>query len=313
MGPAIFSINIFFLSVVVAASLFLAGASHGQELDTRSLESGYAQLVSFEAQPEIAAARYSVDSDDPALDDLEITTGKLPYYREFDSEEKGRRWFIQATGSYLEMEETIKLQLSPDVTERLKASWKGYGALLEGGLIFTLSDHLELAPSVGLGVSRLESEMDFSSPEFEEELAPRLDGVLYNWDTLAGIVRASVALRYDRKFSSWRIKGSAHLSGSYIDSFDESDRFSGFTDEAGSIGVQVDASHPIGMEIRDYPVFVIGHMGFTQFIGDNRDATGFENFGEVGMSLGVQKFTLGLLGIWGSDVNGWNLIFNYDY
>ena len=116
----------------------------------------------------------------------------------------GNSIYSDYTCSYLEVEETIKLQLTPEVTERLEASWKGYGALLEGGLIFPLSEHLEVAPSVGLGVSRLESDMDFDSAELEEALAPRLDGVLYNWDTLAGILRASVALRYDRKFSSWR-------------------------------------------------------------------------------------------------------------
>ena len=310
-GP--FSTNIFAVSVVMAAALLLAGTTRGQELDTRSLEAGYAQLVSFEAQPEIAAAHFSVDVGDPALDDPTIKTAKLPLYREFESGEQGRRWFVQATGSYLDMEERIKLELPSEVVERLDAKWRGYGALLEGGLIFSLSEHVELAPSVGLGVSRLESEMDFSSPALEEALAPELDGVLYNWDTMASIVRASLALRYDQKFSSWRVKSSAHLSGSYIDSFSESERFSGFTDEAGNVGLRMDASHPIGMKIRDYPVFLVGRLGFTQFIGANRAELGFENFGEAGLSLGVHKFTLGLLGIFGSDVSGWNLLFNYDY
>jgi len=69
----------------------------------------------------------------------------------------------------------------------------------------------------------------------------------------------------------------------------------------------------MGFDIRDYPVFLIGHLGYTNFIGANRDQLGFTSFGEAGVSFGVQKFTLGLLGILGSNVSGWNLQFNYDY
>ncbi|MEH6588989.1 MAG: Solitary outer membrane autotransporter beta-barrel domain [Halioglobus sp.] len=281
-------------------------------MNTRSLESAYAQLVSFEAQPEIAAARFTIDSNEPGQGDLDISTAKLPYYREFDFGDDDRRWFVQATASYVDMEQTDRLQLSSGVNERLDASWEGFGALVEGGLLFSLSENFDLATSVGGGVSRLENEMKFTQG-IADALDPKLDGVLYDWDTLASILRASVALRYDQKFSSWRVKSSAHLSGSYIDSFDESDRFGGFSDEAGNLGIQMDVSHPIGLEVSDYPVFVIGHLGYTHLLGADRDALGFDSFGEAGISIGVQKFTLGVLGIIGSSVSGWNLQFNYDY
>lgn len=45
----------------------------------------------------------------------------------------------------------------------------------------------------------------------------------------------------------------------------------------------------------------IGTSVLTQFIGANRN------------ELGVQKFTLGLLGVVGSGVSGWNPLPNYDY
>jgi hypothetical protein len=102
-------------------------------------------------------------------------------------------------------------------------------------------------------------------------------------------------------------------SGSYVDSFDESHRFDGFSDEAGNLGLKLDVSHPTGLEVRDFPVFLIGHLGYTEFVAANRDELGFTGFGEIGVSFGVQKFTLGLLGILGSDVSGWKLQFNYDY
>ena len=109
------------------------------------------------------------------------------------------------------------------------------------------------------------------------------------------------------------MRARAHLSGSYIDSFEESRRFAGFSDEAGNLGLRVDVSHPLRWEIREYPVYIIGHIGMTQFLGGNNDSLGFSRFGDIGASLGVQKFTLGVQGVIGSDLRGWNLIFNYDY
>ena len=40
---------------------------------------------------------------------------------------------------------------------------------------------------------------------------------------------------------------------------------------------------------------------------------GFDSFWKVGASLGAGKATLGLLGIFGEDVEGGTLVFNYDY
>jgi autotransporter-like protein len=302
-----------FLALLVLLMALAVGGVRGQDLDTRSLESGYARLVSFEAQPEISAARLTVDSDDSNASDLDIDTAKVPLYREFPLAGGEKRWFLQATGSYLSMNETLGIELSADFTEELELDWTGYGALVEAGLVFPLTDSLEIAPSIGLGVTRLENDADFTSSVIEEALAGRLDGILYNWDTLASVVRLSSALRYDREFGTWRIKGSAYLSGSYIDSFDESDRFGGFTDEAANFGMSLDASHPLAWKVRDYPVFIIGHLGLTQFLGADRDALGFSSFGEAGVSLGIQRFTLGVLGAIGGDVRGWNLLFNYDY
>jgi hypothetical protein len=301
-------------AILVTACLSATGLTQELEVvvDNSNLGAAYARLVSFEAEPEIAAARFTVDSDDPDTDDVDIRTIKLPYYREIGHRDESLRWFIQATATYLDMDQSQSLEISPGTTDILDASWEGFGAMLEGGMLLSISESLVLAPSIGIGITRLESEMDFSSKALEDLLAPA-KGIIYDWDTLASVVRGSVALRYNRSFGDWRVKSSGHLSGSYVDSFDESRRFPGFSDESGNLGLKLDISHPVGFDIRDYPVFLIGHLGYTSFIGANRDELGFTEFGEAGVSFGVQKFTLGLLGIVGSDVSGWNLQLNYDY
>ena len=55
----------------------------------------------------------------------------------------------------------------------------------------------------------MENKIDFSDPVIEEILAPLLDGVLYNWDTLASVTRASVALRFDRLDMVWVVLANA--------------------------------------------------------------------------------------------------------
>lgn len=299
----------------IAAVLIMVALS-GNALAQESIDkmgAAYARLVSFEAEPQIAAAHFNVESESPDSDDLAIWTAKLPYHREFGDSDQDLRWFIQVTGSYLTMDQELHLEVFPDFTVDLDANWEGFGAMMEGGLLFRLSESFVLAPSFGLGLTRLENDVNFSSQFIEDLLAPSLDGALYNWDTLASVIRASVALRYDQKYGDWRVKGSGHISGSYVDSFNESDRFSGFTDQAGSMGLKMDVSHPVGFNIRDYPAFVIGHVAYTSFIGANRDELGFTGFGEIGASLGVRKFSLGLMRVLGSDVAGWSILFNYDY
>ena len=69
-----------------------------------------------------------------------------------------------------------------------------------------------LAPSLGVGVSRLENDVRFSSDDLEGQADLDGDGSLYNWDTLASIARAHIALLYDEKLGNYRFKGGAHLS-----------------------------------------------------------------------------------------------------
>jgi hypothetical protein len=83
---------------------------------------------------------------------------------------------------------------------------------------------------------------------------------------------------------------------------------------------QVDEIKPIGTRLGGYPLALVGHFGSTTFIGDNRDALGFDTFFEAGLALEtdisqndwpVKKLRLGAMGIFGADVTGWSVIFGY--
>ena len=302
------------LCVTVAVIFAGAGTSvHSQDVDFQTLGSGYAHLVSFEAEPEIAAATFTIKSDDPDISDTDLNTIKLPLYREFDSDTKAWSWYAQGTLSYLDIDSSLSFEIVPQLRETLGQEWTAFGGLVETGLIFPLGSGFSVTTGLGLGVSRLENEASFSSDTLEDITAPLLEGRLYNWDTNASVARGSLGLRYDQEHGTYRLKGSAHFSYSYIDSFGESRDFGGFSDHAGTVTVKLDVHHPLNVELREKPIDIIGHVGNTSFVGSNRDELGFEYFNEIGVSLGREKLTLGLLAVLGDEVGGWTLIFNYDY
>jgi Solitary outer membrane autotransporter beta-barrel domain len=284
-----------------------------QDIDLKNAGAGYAHLISFEAEPEIAAATFTVDSSSPEISDTKIKTMKLPLYREFESDNHDWNWFVQGTLSYLDMDATFHLEPLAGFRENIEQEWTAYGGLVEAGLVFPLGGGFSLASGLGLGVSRLENTADFSNSRLEELLAPKLDGSVYNWETNATVGRGSLGLRYDQEHGNFRIKGSGHFSYSYIDSFSESRKFASFSDHASTATFKLDVRHPLNIEIRKHPLYIIGHLGSTHFVGSNRDELDFTYFHEVGASIGIEKFTLGVLGVVGDDIEGFTLAFNYDY
>ena len=60
-------------ALLLSLSCLASGPISAQEAPARGLNSGYARVVSFATEPEIAAASYTVDNNSPMLGDLEIT------------------------------------------------------------------------------------------------------------------------------------------------------------------------------------------------------------------------------------------------
>ena len=283
------------------------------EVDFHKLATGYAHLVSFTAEPEIAAARYTIDSEDPITEDSTLKTTKLPIYKEFTSDNHSWSWYLQGALNYSSLEQKSNYGLEPPLDGSSTFKWTGYGGLLESGIIFPLSEGFSWAAGLGFGVSRLENKARFSNPELKDFLDPLLDGAVFNWETNVSTTRANLGLLYDKDHGKFGIKGNAHFTYSYIDSFSESRKFGGFSDDASTLTLKLDVRHPLNFELREHATYIIGHLGNTNFIGGNRDELGFNSFSEVGLSFGVQKITLGALAVFGDNVSGWNLILNYDY
>jgi hypothetical protein len=258
----------------------------------QDLGGGYAHLLAIVAQPEIAATSVDI-GDDATLDSIH-----LPYYTEF-----GEGWYAQGSLGYSVLEQEFDLL---DGRAEYESEWTVINGVIEAGRIFPVTDSLSLIAGVSAGVARLENDASLKGGFFP----PELEGSVFNWDTNAGIYRAHGSLRYDQEHGDYRVKAVGHLTYSYVDSYSESRRFAGFSDDSGAAIALVDVSRRISDE---RPLFIIGHLGATAFIGDNRDELGFTEYFEAGASLGYDRYAAGVLFIFGDDVDGLSLTFIYDF
>jgi hypothetical protein len=233
------------LCLAVAFSPLALAAGPENSSDIRAAGEAYAHLISFEAEPEIAASRLTIDGESDFERDPELRATKIPLFREFEIAGKEWRWFLQAAAHYMTLEERLYVDPGPEERRSIDLEWQGYGGLLEAGIKYPLSEHLSLAPSLGLGISRLKNEASFNNLEPNDFDNPESLAQLFDWQTNASVARA--------------------------------------------------------------------HLGATAFMGSGRDALGFDHFYELGASLGISKYTLGLLLVTGADVEGLSLTFNYDY
>jgi len=283
------------------------------DVDYRQLGEAYGLLISFTAAPEIAASRLDIDSSDESGSDTVLKTTKLPLYREFTSDEHDWLWYVQGTVNYSTLEQKVYFNSGPPFQGTIQFDWTGYGGLFEAGIISPIGRDFSVAAGLGAGVSRLENEADFNSQDLEDELAPALDGRLYNWKTNATNFRGNLGLLYDAEHENFGVKGSAHYTYTKISTFSESSKLPGFSGDTNTFTLKLDVKYPLALEVYEYPTFLVGHLGSTNFLGDNKNELGFDSFVEFGLSLGIEKITLGALAVRGDDVQGWNIVLNYDY
>jgi hypothetical protein len=287
-----------------------------QQAGPDRLGAGYAAMMNFAAAPDISSATYYID--DASANDPTLNVYKIPLRHEFTLE--GRDWkpFVQASFGYLDYEATF--DFLPQ--ESVKADWKSYGGLLGLGVTMPLDDGLAFVSALDLGLVRLESSADYRGPVAEAVLKPALQGVVFDWDADASLVGATVGLDYNQQFDSWAVEGRTRLTYNHLDTYDSSSDLIEFDANVTTFTLQVDVIKPLDAKVGGYPLALVSHFGNTTFIGNNRDALGFDYFFEAGLALEtdisqndwpVKKLRLGAMGIFGADVTGWSVIFGYRF
>jgi Solitary outer membrane autotransporter beta-barrel domain len=280
------------------------------------LGAGYAAMMNFATAPDISAATYNIDS--ASADDLTLNVYKIPFRHEFTLE--GRDWkpLVQASFGYLEYEG--QFDFLPQ--ESVQADWKSYGGLVGAGVSVPLENGLTIVSALDFGLARLESDADYRGPIAESIIDPALRGVVFDWDADALLVGATMGLDYKRHFDSWALEGHTLLTYNHLETYDSSSDQIAFDANTTTFSLQVDAIKPIDAQVRGYPLALVGHFANTTFIGNQRDALGFDHFFEAGLALEtdisqngwlVKKLRLGAMAIFGADVTGWSVTFGYRF
>lgn len=274
---------------------------------------GYAQLIGFVSDPDISGITLK-DENEGTLDIF-----KLPLQHRVQDRED---WslFVRGGFSYATLAEDEILQGFPS-DNNIDTKWKSYSAT--AGLMgkWKLAPQWRFIGAVDFGLARLENDTSYRG--IADVLAPIFDDLLFNWKTNATLVSGMLGLDYHLEWSSVAMNAKAHYLHAYIDSFDESGDFAGFTEHADTLHFDVDVKHPLGVELNRYPLNGIALVGNTTFVGDNRDALGFTTMWSFGYAVQadisrnewpVQSVRLGASYLKGDKgVDGYQIILGYRF
>jgi hypothetical protein len=278
----------------------------------------YAAIINFESEPDVSSSTLWIDSGLQGDDELKVT--KLPLRHEFALSGRGWKPFIQATLATFELRQ--KANFFNDPNELLDSKWSSYSASLGGGVRIPLSESLSVLPAVDGGYASLQNDSQFYGTLSNAILKPALEGIFTDWSADAWLANAHLALLYEKALEKVEINAKLSYTFSHIESYRASEGFTGFDEDIGTLNVKVDATYPLGVSLADYPLALIAHLGNSTFVGPNRDAMGFQSLHEAGLSLEmdlarnewmVEKVSLGAEVLWGDDVHGWSLLFNYRF
>ena len=240
------------------------------------LGAGYAALINFAVNPDISAATYNIKVE--GVRDPSISAYRLPLRYVFTLDNVDWRPLVQANFAYLTQDAGFDI----DTGDSIDAKWRTYGGSLGIGAEIPLSNNLLLVPIVDAGLARIESDADYHGVLSNVFLKPALDGLVFNWDADAWVIGAALGVSYRRAWNSVDLDVQSSLTYNYIKSYDSSSDLIEFDSQMTTFDINVDAVVPTGKSIAAYPIALVGTVGYTSFLGPNRDELGFQYFFEGG-------------------------------
>lgn len=276
---------------------------------------GYAQLIGFITDPDVSGVTFDFGAD---------TASKLDIYKlplQFKvGKHAGWTLFVRGGLNYATYDADDLLAFLPS-SDNIDTELTAYSGSL--GLVAKkpLNTDWTFAAALDAGLARFEDQAKYKGAS--EVFAPFLDDLLLNWTTNASLLSGVVGLDYRHAYNDLEVKGQIHYIHSYVSSFGESGDFVGFSENTDTLHVDVDVIHPWGRDLGGYPLAGVVHLGNTSFLGDNRDALGFNTLWSVGYAIqldvkkrdwSLQSVKLGFNYLVGNnDVDGYEIVFGYRF
>ncbi len=287
-----------------------------QSLDHDDFSALYGHLMAFETEPDIAGSTFNIDTGkNTVLDEYKIPI-QFKLFSSNGSDFYGRIGLNYATFKTDDMlNESI-------YNNHIRSKWTTYGGTL--GLVaeIPLNDDFKLALALDGGASRIENNSHYHGA-IAKELEPVVKGILLDWSSNASIISGVVGIKYQKIFDTIELDLHAHYTHSYVSSFSESSNFDNFSEHTDTFSAVGDITHPWNTKFMSYPLSGIIHLSYTNFIGNNREAIGFSQYGELGYAIKfdisnknhlVKSFNIGVSGIIGdNNLTGWSILLGYRF
>jgi hypothetical protein len=276
-----------------------------------SLSTAYAAIINFAVSPEISTATFYPETDERVVDPR-LKATRFPYRKVFGGADASWRPFVQAVAAYQEMD--AGFVVTPE--DFIDTRWKTYGLSLTGGVEKPVGEHLDLLASASVGYGRLENLATYYGP-LAPDIRQALEGVAFNWELDALIYGAGIGAYYDRSLGRADLEVRAGLNQHRIESRAVSTSLVEFSSHISTFDVDFNTVMPTDAAWGGHPVAVVGLLGYTTFLGDERRSLGFDTFFEAGLALEIdlaakgwrlKKLRIGAKTIFGPDISGWGLV-----
>ncbi len=281
---------------------------------SKQLGAGYAALINFAENPDIATARYYIDNQNGEDPVLHVTR----FGGEHVFRKDKRRWNPFA-GVHLPFL-TYGGNLDVNGDGNIDTEWNAAGAIFTSGVKISVTTNLSLNPSLALGYMRIENDAAYSGSA--TNVQPLADGILFNWTSDALLTGGAIKADYHCNLGENQLYVYGGVSHNLIDTFHTSRGNVEFSSYMTTLALKSEFTHPTGCKFNRYPLSLITLLGGTSFAGPHRDALIFGYFFDAGLAVEadisrhdwiIKKFRLGAKGIYGEDVVGWSAILSWNF
>lgn len=312
------------LSRFLAALFAVTGAASVAAQSTRDLigaarlGSGYSQMLSLAATPDISAAHIDI-SDGAVPQSLNVT--RIPYEGNLLtlSDRNSIGWRV--AGGYFREKDDIPITAPNGATGGVTSKWSAFSATSGLFLKSKLGYGFTFEPGLDVSVARLLNDASYAG--VATSLKPATDGPLLNWHENAWLITPNAVLEWSTNLApSKTLTVRGHVAWSWISSFDESDPLLRFRETAGSWSVQSTYSAPTGAQLFARPLNYVVNAAYGGFFGPNRGALGFSTLATVGGGFELplsgdaaqsKRVRAGAAYLFGPHVKGWTVSLGLAY
>jgi hypothetical protein len=242
----------------------------------------------------------------------------LPYQRTFRTSDSPRVGLhvegVFGYGRLTESTDDLYSGIDPDLRTAVDSKVTTYGFLAGVGPEFVVVDTFTITPIANFGLSRLESDADYTGPgaEFTAALA---DGIAFNWDAWAWSAGGAVRLDWSRPLSK---TVNVELVGRYdfrwTGVFAADDDVQEFTSTIQMLTLRAQFTGPTGLAALGGDLYWRGILGYRRVLdGDLFDVTDFFQIGGA-LELDVKgrlpvgsRISLGGAIFLGESITGWSV------